>query len=96
MVTAEGFFPAGSTIARMGGDEFALIVHGIRDRTHAYRYAERFLEVLRDKPIIEGIAVSCRIGVAILSDTPRTAGDLYSATKRALPSSAAEIGMFRK
>ena len=92
----ERFFPAGSAIARMGGDEFALVVHGIRDRTHAYRYAERFLEVLRDKPIIEGIGISCRIGVAVLSDTPRTAGDLYSVAKRVLPSNASEIGMFQK
>jgi len=52
-----------TVIARMGGDEFSVVVEGLRSREEAGDIAERIIESLRDPHSIEGQMV--RIGASI-------------------------------
>ncbi len=55
------------TIARFGGDEFAILLRGIRGPQEATATAERVSEVLRDPFVLQGrrTVVSVSIGVAL-------------------------------
>ncbi len=58
------------TLARIGGDEFALILDGIQDRTDAQRAAELALDALRDPFEISGhpIQITASIGIGVFPD----------------------------
>jgi diguanylate cyclase (GGDEF)-like protein/PAS domain S-box-containing protein len=55
------------TVARMGGDEFVMVLPGIRDRAQAAAAARRMIDALRPALLIEGreLHVSVSIGVTL-------------------------------
>ena len=57
----------GDTAARLGGDEFAVLVEDMRGRADAVRVAERILNSLTKKLLIEGkeVFVNGSVGIAI-------------------------------
>jgi diguanylate cyclase (GGDEF)-like protein len=57
---------ASDTLARMGGDEFAVVLQEVRDTPSAMRVAEKLLEALRAPLRLEGrdLRVSASIGLA--------------------------------
>ena len=63
-------FRKSDTLARIGGDEFALVLGHLQSRTDADRAAEDVLEVLQSPFDIEGNAVriSASIGISIFPD----------------------------
>ncbi|MGC2580798.1 MAG: EAL domain-containing protein [Acidobacteriaceae bacterium] len=60
------------TLARIGGDEFALILDGIQDRSDAQRAAGLALDALRDSFDVNGhsIHISASVGISIFPDAP--------------------------
>ena len=61
------------TVARFGGDEFAVLLEGIAAPSDATRVAGRILEVLRDPFVVEGheIYVSASIGLVAATSRDR-------------------------
>lgn len=57
----------GDTVARIGGDEFAILVNDMNDVSHAIQVAERILKGFEDPFMIEGneVFVSASIGIAV-------------------------------
>lgn len=58
------------TVARMGGDEFLVLLHDVGDTTAALRVSEKLLEAL-NQPVYwrgETLALGCSIGVAVFPD----------------------------
>jgi diguanylate cyclase (GGDEF)-like protein/PAS domain S-box-containing protein len=55
------------TVARMGGDEFMVILPGIKDRAQAAAAARRMLDALRPALVVDGheLRVSASIGVTL-------------------------------
>ncbi len=67
------------TVARIGGDEFAIVVPRVADMAEAIAYGEDLLAML-DAPLrIKGrsIAPRCSIGLALLPEDARTAKDIF-------------------
>ncbi|MCC6705633.1 MAG: diguanylate cyclase [Thermomicrobiales bacterium] len=60
---------AGDTIARYGGDEFAVILEDLNDPTQALHIAERLIESLSEpiKVGLEEITVGISVGITLLS-----------------------------
>ena len=58
------------TIARFGGDEFAVVCEGLDSRRDAARIAERILTGLAEPILVEGreVTVSASIGIALTTD----------------------------
>jgi diguanylate cyclase (GGDEF)-like protein len=74
------------TVARMGGDEFTVLLEDVEDAQGAVRVAERILEELRT-PIMLGElnrVVSASIGIALGGDTQDHPGDLLRKADLAL------------
>lgn len=67
-----------STVARFGGDEFVILLNGIREPANASRVAQRILNVLAEPLSLHGhdVSVSCSIGIAVGSNGDCTASDL--------------------
>jgi diguanylate cyclase (GGDEF)-like protein len=58
------------TVARMGGDEFLVLLHDVADAGAALRVAEKLLEAL-NQPVYwrgEALALGCSIGLAVFPD----------------------------
>ncbi len=69
----------GETVARIGGDEFAIVVPRLADMAEAQAYGEDLLATL-DAPVrIQGrsVAPRCSIGLALLSEDARTAKEVF-------------------
>nr|CRH05190.1 Putative response regulator receiver modulated diguanylate cyclase/phosphodiesterase with PAS/PAC sensor(S) [Candidatus Magnetococcus massalia] len=78
----EGCVRASDTVARMGGDEFTIILTEINDDEDAARVARKVLGELRNSISIKGhdIYVGASIGIAIFPDN---GGDVENLTKNA-------------
>ncbi|HET7747364.1 MAG TPA: EAL domain-containing protein, partial [Vicinamibacteria bacterium] len=57
----------GDTVARVGGDEFTLILQGIHDATDAAKVAQKLLDVITRPFVIEGhqFFVTASVGIAV-------------------------------
>ena len=66
------------TLARIGGDEFTLLVEEIQSSADVIRIAERILNRLKKPFVIDGIdiIVACSIGIAIGTATYEAGGDV--------------------
>jgi diguanylate cyclase (GGDEF)-like protein len=77
---------AGGLVARMGGDEFLLLVEGIRDAEMAEAFAEGVLHALRQPNAIDGhtVSVDASLGLAVLEDFTTSGVDLANQADVAL------------
>jgi diguanylate cyclase (GGDEF)-like protein len=68
----------GDTVARIGGDEFNILITNIRDQSQAEEIAGRVLDALRQPMIVDGhnVAGSASVGVAMFPDDGIEAEDL--------------------
>jgi diguanylate cyclase (GGDEF)-like protein/PAS domain S-box-containing protein len=74
------------TLARMGGDEFALIIPELKERDHAIRLAEKIVAVLEAPFQIEGseLFMTSSIGIALYPDDASDAATLQKNADLAL------------
>ena len=58
------------TLARLGGDQFVVLVSQIGETANAVKVAEKILKALQEPFEIEGLAIniSCNIGIAVFPD----------------------------
>jgi diguanylate cyclase (GGDEF)-like protein len=71
-------FRQSDTLARIGSDEFTLILDNVQNRADAERAAESALEVLKDPFEIEGhsIRMTASIGISIFPDHGKESGQM--------------------
>lgn len=74
------------TPARIGGDEFVIVVERMTDRERANRIAERVLERLTEPFIIaeDEVTIGCSIGIAVYPDNGTTSDALLKAADQAM------------
>jgi diguanylate cyclase (GGDEF)-like protein/PAS domain S-box-containing protein len=84
---------AGDTLARYGGDEFAVILEDLSDPTQALQIADRLIESLREplKIGVEEISVGICVGITLLSGRSVTPEEAIAEADSALYQ-AKEIG----
>ena len=65
-------------IARMGGDEFAVLLRGVKSKRDAMAIADRLSEAIERKYVVENynLKIGVSIGVSFYPDNGRTVGDL--------------------
>ena len=69
---------AGDTVARIGGDEFTILLEGLEDEREAFKVAERIQEVLA-QPVLLGVhevRTTGSIGIALSEGARRSADEL--------------------
>jgi diguanylate cyclase (GGDEF)-like protein len=76
----EGIFGVAPTLARIGGDRFAVAMGGLSSSTLAHRIEKRILGGLAYPFRIEGeeLRVACKIGVAMFPDDAQEAEALFA------------------
>jgi diguanylate cyclase (GGDEF)-like protein len=74
------------TLARIGGDEFAIVQSGISDRSGAALLAQRMLAALDAPLVIDGhiLRVGASIGIALYPDHAAWPEQLHQAADQAL------------
>lgn len=74
----EGCIRSTDTLARMGGDEFTLLLTGLEDQQHALRVSEKLLDALKDPFRLEGyeLFVTASIGISVFPRDGRDAAAL--------------------
>ena len=74
------------TIARIGGDEFALVLENLSSKEDITQMAEALIKILEKPFILDGEEwyISCSIGIAIYPDNAETTVDLFSAADAAM------------
>ncbi|NOY13407.1 MAG: diguanylate cyclase [Deltaproteobacteria bacterium] len=77
---------ASDTVARVGGDEFAVLLSNVEDEAAVSRACEHLLTALRRRFIVNGnqITISCSIGVALFNGQKQTASGLISRADSAM------------
>jgi diguanylate cyclase (GGDEF)-like protein len=80
---------AGDTVARVGGDEFAVLLEGIRDRGEAVAMAERLRSATAVSLVMPGggASITASIGIAFSSGGGETADALFRNADHAMYSS---------
>ena len=66
------------TVARMGGDEFVILLPDVGNGDQAARIADKLLKVVREPLLLRGqeLSISASIGICIYPDDAPEAGDL--------------------
>src|SRR5205807_1881195 len=69
---------AQDTVARVGGDEFVIILTGLQDISDAAVAAERLMDAMADAFVIQGrtFSVSCSIGISMFPEHGTDSEDL--------------------
>jgi diguanylate cyclase (GGDEF)-like protein/PAS domain S-box-containing protein len=84
----EGVSRADSTVARVGGDEFVVLVEDLPEPEAVNAIAERILDVLREPFRLgdadEEIITTASVGIAVTSDANRESDDLFREADLAL------------
>ena len=82
----------GDTVARMGGDEFAVLLRQVADRREVQALAQRIVETL-SRPYTVGpstLVVGCSIGIAMAEDAPADTEALLRHADQALYAAKAD------
>jgi diguanylate cyclase (GGDEF)-like protein len=58
------------TLARWGGDEFVILMEGVKERSDAVRVAEMVLQVVRDTDLFPGVGLRVGASVGIVCGAP--------------------------
>jgi diguanylate cyclase (GGDEF)-like protein len=76
----------GDTVARMGGDEFTVLLERVDDAAEALRLAQRIAAQLDAPVVLDGrsVRINVSVGVALRSADLRRAGDLLQAADVAM------------
>ncbi|ADW74008.1 MULTISPECIES: bifunctional diguanylate cyclase/phosphodiesterase [Rahnella] len=74
------------TLARIGGDEFAVVLPGLKDISAAHQISKRLIESVRPPVIIDGhsLSVGLSIGIALAGSTENTPDQLLRCADMAL------------
>lgn len=74
------------TIARMGGDEFMIILHEYMDRSALVQLVEKLLDIIRRPYFLDGrlYELSASIGIAMYPEDGRSVEDLLSEADKAM------------
>jgi diguanylate cyclase (GGDEF)-like protein len=74
----KGCIRKGDTLARVGGDEFVVLLPELRERSFASLVAQKFLQVLSAPFMLDGIAhhISASIGIAVFPEDGEKIDDL--------------------
>lgn len=77
---------SGDVVARIGGDEFVIFIHGTVDIEQAKKVAQRILNVFEKTPLPEKIdlEVSASVGIAFSPEHGSTYQELYQAADKAM------------
>ena len=70
--------PEGAMLARMGGDEFVLLLEGVVAPDEALGVAQELRRILRRPVLVQGqeVSISASVGIAFTTDPDETADDL--------------------
>ena len=74
------------TLARIGGDEFAVVLPGLKDISAAHQISKRLIESVRPPVIIDGhsLSVGLSIGIALADSAENTPDQLLRCADMAL------------
>lgn len=75
----------GDTVARIGGDQFAVVLHNVEDTSEAREMAERVLEAIRGPVVVDGFPIASRAsaGIAIFPGDGKDSEQLQRAVSAA-------------
>lgn len=75
-----------ASVARMGGDEFAVFLQDVKEREDVYESAERVLEILREQKDSMGLksAPTLSVGIAFTPEAGMSFPELYRRADQAL------------